>query len=70
MKARAEDDAKQKPSAESRRPREIGRATDGQRGTNGISLRNVPIFYQNTARGVVLLLAVAPDQLSRERTGA
>ena len=35
---------------------------------NGMSLMNVPIFYQNTARGVVLLLAVALDQLSRKRT--
>jgi ABC-type xylose transport system permease subunit len=35
---------------------------------NGMSLMNVPIFYQNTARGVVLLLAVALDQLSRRRT--
>jgi D-xylose transport system permease protein len=34
---------------------------------NGMSLMNVPIFYQNTARGVVLLLAVALDQLSRRR---
>ena len=36
---------------------------------NGMSLMNVPIFYQHTARGVVLLLAVALDQLSRKRTG-
>lgn len=35
---------------------------------NGMSLMNVPIFYQNTARGVVLLLAVALDQISRKRT--
>jgi D-xylose transport system permease protein len=34
---------------------------------NGMSLMNVPVFYQNTARGVVLLLAVALDQLSRKR---
>jgi D-xylose transport system permease protein len=34
---------------------------------NGMSLMNVPIFYQNTARGVVLLLAVALDQWSRRR---
>jgi D-xylose transport system permease protein len=34
---------------------------------NGMSLMNVPTFYQNTARGVVLLLAVALDQLSRRR---
>ena len=32
---------------------------------NGMSLMNVPTFYQDTARGVVLLLAVAIDQLSR-----
>ena len=30
---------------------------------NGMSLMNVPTFYQDTARGVVLLLAVAIDQL-------
>jgi D-xylose transport system permease protein len=35
---------------------------------NGMSLMNVPTFYQDTARGVVLLLAVALDQLSRRRT--
>jgi D-xylose transport system permease protein len=35
---------------------------------NGMSLMNVPIFYQNTARGVVLLLAVAIDHLSRSRS--
>ena len=34
---------------------------------NGMSLMNVPTFYQNTARGVVLLLAVALDQWSRRR---
>jgi ABC-type xylose transport system permease subunit len=34
---------------------------------NGMSLMNVPTFYQNTARGVVLLVAVALDQLSRRR---
>ena len=34
---------------------------------NGMSLMNVPTFYQNTARGAVLLLAVALDQLSRRR---
>jgi D-xylose transport system permease protein len=34
---------------------------------NGMSLMNVPIFYQNTARGAVLLLAVAIDHLSRPR---
>ena len=37
---------------------------------NGMSLMNVPTFYQDTARGVVLLLAVAIDQLSRRRAGA
>ena len=37
---------------------------------NGMSLMNVPTFYQDTARGVVLLLAVAIDQLSRRRPGA
>lgn len=36
---------------------------------NGMSLMNVPTFYQDTARGVVLLLAVAADQLSRRRQG-
>ena len=34
---------------------------------NGMSLMNVPTFYQDTARGVVLLLAVAVDQFSRRR---
>ncbi len=34
---------------------------------NGMSLMNVPTFYQDTARGVVLLAAVALDQLSRRR---
>jgi D-xylose transport system permease protein len=34
---------------------------------NGMSLMNVPTFYQNTARGAVLLLAVAIDHLSRAR---
>jgi D-xylose transport system permease protein len=34
---------------------------------NGMSLMNVPTFYQDTARGIVLLLAVAIDQLSRRR---
>jgi len=34
---------------------------------NGMSLMNVPTFYQETARGVVLLLAVAADQLRRNR---
>lgn len=37
---------------------------------NGMSLMNVPTFYQDTARGVVLLLAVAIDQLSRRRSGS
>ena len=37
---------------------------------NGMSLMNVPTFYQDTARGVVLLLAVAIDQLSRRRSAA
>ena len=36
---------------------------------NGMSLMNVPTFYQDTARGVVLLVAVALDQLSRRRAG-
>jgi len=34
---------------------------------NGMSLMNVPTFYQNTARGVVLLLAVAIDHIGRAR---
>ena len=34
---------------------------------NGMSLMNVPTFYQDTARGAVLLLAVAIDQLGRRR---
>ena len=34
---------------------------------NGMSLMNVPTFYQDTARGIVLLLAVALDQFSRRR---
>jgi len=37
---------------------------------NGMSLMNVPTFYQDTARGVVLLLAVAIDQLSRRRAAS
>jgi len=37
---------------------------------NGMSLMNVPTFYQDTARGVVLLLAVAIDQLGRRRGGS
>ena len=32
---------------------------------NGMSLMNIATFYQQTARGSVLLLAVAIDQLSR-----
>ena len=35
---------------------------------NGMSLMNVPTFYQDTARGIVLLLAVAIDQLSRRKS--
>jgi D-xylose transport system permease protein len=35
---------------------------------NGMSLMNVPTFYQDTARGVVLLVAVALDQLGRRRS--
>lgn len=35
---------------------------------NGMSLMNVATFYQDTARGAVLLLAVAIDQLSRRRS--
>jgi D-xylose transport system permease protein len=35
---------------------------------NGMSLMNVPPFYQDTARGIILLLAVAIDQLSRRRS--
>jgi D-xylose transport system permease protein len=34
---------------------------------NGMSLMNVPTFYQETARGAVLLLAVAADELRRRR---
>jgi ABC-type xylose transport system permease subunit len=34
---------------------------------NGMSLMNVPTFYQETARGAVLLLAVAADQVRRRR---
>ena len=36
---------------------------------NGMSLLNIATFYQETARGLVLLLAVAIDQLSRRRAG-
>ena len=35
---------------------------------NGMSLMNVPSFYQDTARGIILLLAVTIDQLSRRRS--
>ncbi len=34
---------------------------------NGLSLMNVETFYQDTVRGVVLLLAVAIDQFGRRR---
>lgn len=34
---------------------------------NGMSLLNVPTFYQETARGVVLLFAVAADQYGRRQ---
>jgi D-xylose transport system permease protein len=34
---------------------------------NGMSLMNVPTFYQETARGVVLLAAVAVDQIGRRK---
>ena len=34
---------------------------------NGMSLLDIPTFYQETARGVVLLLAVAADQYGRRR---
>jgi D-xylose transport system permease protein len=37
---------------------------------NGMSLMNVPTFYQETARGVVLLFAVAADQYRRTRKPA
>ena len=37
---------------------------------NGMSLMNVPPFYQDTARGIVLLLVVAIDQLGRRRAVA
>jgi ABC-type xylose transport system permease subunit len=36
---------------------------------NGMSLMNVPTFYQDTARGAILLVAVAIDQFSRKRLG-
>ena len=35
---------------------------------NGMSLMNVAPFYQDTARGIVLLLAVALDHLGRRRS--
>jgi ABC-type xylose transport system permease subunit len=35
---------------------------------NGMSLMNVAPFFQDTARGIVLLLAVALDHLSRNRS--
>ena len=35
---------------------------------NGMSLLNIATFYQQTARGLVLLIAVAIDQLSRRST--
>jgi ABC-type xylose transport system permease subunit len=34
---------------------------------NGLSLMNVETFYQDTVRGIVLLLAVAVDQFGRRR---
>lgn len=34
---------------------------------NGMSLMNVPTFYQDTARGIVLLVAVAVDMAGRRR---
>jgi ABC-type xylose transport system permease subunit len=37
---------------------------------NGMSLMNVAPFYQDTARGIVLLLAVALDHLGRRRERA
>jgi ABC-type xylose transport system permease subunit len=37
---------------------------------NGMSLMNMPTFYQDTARGVVLLIAVAIDVVSRRRAGS
>ena len=35
---------------------------------NGMSLMNVPSFYQDTAHGIILLLAVTIEQLSRRRS--
>ena len=35
---------------------------------NGMSLMNVPTFYQDAARGIILLLAVTIDQLNRGRS--
>lgn len=37
---------------------------------SGMSLMNMPTFYQDTARGVVLLIAVAIDVVSRRRAGS
>ncbi|CAN5565004.1 sugar ABC transporter permease [soil metagenome] len=37
---------------------------------NGMSLLNMPTFYQDAARGVVLLVAVAIDVVSRRRSAA
>jgi D-xylose transport system permease protein len=37
---------------------------------NGMSLLNMPTFYQDTARGLVLLIAVAIDVVSRRRAGS
>jgi D-xylose transport system permease protein len=37
---------------------------------NGMSLMNLPTFYQDAARGVVLLVAVAVDVVSRRRAGS
>ena len=42
----------------------VGALLMGSR-NNGMSLMNVPTFYQETARGVVLLLAIAIDNFSR-----
>jgi len=35
---------------------------------NGMSLLNMPTFYQDTARGIVLLVAVAADVVGRRRS--
>jgi ABC-type xylose transport system permease subunit len=37
---------------------------------NGMTLMNLPTFHQDTARGLVLLLAVALDVISRRRAGS